>query len=122
MLAAKYIEMEMAVSHLPGVRLIVVEKSAAIEGKLVDQGIARTNSVHLFRKHNIYTPLQPNYFLENEGQNYAFHRLGDIGLFTKGKKELMISHYLSNLQTFDAMANPAPYVCTLRVNRNKINE
>ena len=63
-MAAKYIEMEMAVNNLSGVKLEVVEKSAAIESKLIDEATARVNSVHLFRKHNIYTPYEPNYYLK----------------------------------------------------------
>ena len=54
----------MAVNNLSGVKLEVVEKSAAIESKLIDEATARVNSVHLFRKHNIYTPYEPNYYLK----------------------------------------------------------
>ena len=56
MLAAKFIDMEMSISNLNGVQLEVVEKNAAVTSGLVDPANARTNSVHLFRKHNIFTP------------------------------------------------------------------
>ena len=112
----------MAVNNLKGVYLAIVEKNAAIENNLIDETTSRVNSVHLFRKHNIYTPYEPNYYLKDGDQNYPFHRLADIALFTKGKRDFMINHYLSSLETFDAMANPAPYVCTPRIDRNKISD
>jgi hypothetical protein len=123
MLAAKYIEMEMAINHLTGTKLEVVEKNAAVASGLIDAATARTNSVHLFRKHNLYTPHEPNYNLKtSEGKHLLFHRLADIALFAKGSQNLMISHYLAGLETFDALANPAPYQCTLRIDRNRISD
>lgn len=63
MLASKYIEMEMGVNNLSGIKMAVVDKSAAVEAGLVDIDTARTNSLHLFRPHNIYTPHDPNFYL-----------------------------------------------------------
>ena len=34
----------------------------------------------------------------------------------------MLTHYLAGLETFDAIANPAPYLCTLKVDRNRISD
>jgi hypothetical protein len=57
MMAAKYIGLELILNRLPSVQVQAVEKSAAISSGLIDSEIARTNSIHLYRKHNIYTPL-----------------------------------------------------------------
>jgi hypothetical protein len=64
MMTAKFIEMEFVVNNLKGVKLFVVEKAAAINSGLVDEKNSRVNSLHLFRKHNIYTPFDPNFKLE----------------------------------------------------------
>jgi len=46
----------MLFNHLPGVSLQVVEKNAAVEAGFVPAAQAKVNSLHLFRKHNIFTP------------------------------------------------------------------
>lgn len=122
MLAAKYIEMEMIINNLHGVKLQVVDKDASVSRELINPETAKTNSVHLFRKHNIYTPFDPNFYLRREGSSsLPFHRLADIALFAKGSQNMIIHHYLAGLETFDAIANPAPFMCTLRIDKNRIS-
>lgn len=67
-MTSKFIEMEIALNNLNGVKLLVVEKAAAIKSGLIDEQNSRTNSLHLFRKHNIYTPFDPNYTLQLQNQ------------------------------------------------------
>ncbi len=76
----------------------MVDKSAAVDSLLVDPENARTNSVHLYRKHNIYTPFDPNFYLpRDKGLAIPFHRLADIALFAKGNQNLIINQYLGGL-------------------------
>lgn len=113
----------MIINNIHGVKLQVVDKDASVSRELITSDTARTNSVHLFRKHNIYTPFDPNFYLPKAGgASVPFHRLADIALFAKGSQNMIIHHYLSSLETFDAIANPAPFMCTLRIDRNKISE
>ena len=46
----------MAVNNLTGINIAVLDKREAVDAGLVDDGTARSNSLHLFRPHNIYTP------------------------------------------------------------------
>lgn len=43
---------------------MVTDKEAAVKSGLIDEANSRTNSLHLYRKHNIYTPFDPNYYLK----------------------------------------------------------
>jgi hypothetical protein len=99
LMTAKYIEMELLINNLPAVNLYAVERKTAVKSGLIDESNNRTNSIHLFRKHNIYTPLDPNYYLKPAGGETAvpFHRLTDVGFFAKGSRNLMIPTYLSNI-------------------------
>lgn len=88
----------MIINNLHGIKLKVVEKNASVSRELISPDIARTNSVHLFRKHNIYTPFEPNFYLSREGStSIPFHRLADIALFAKGSQNMIINHYLGGL-------------------------
>jgi len=48
--------MEMAVNNLSGVKLEAVERKAVVTSGLISEDNNRTNSIHLFKKHNAYTP------------------------------------------------------------------
>ena len=87
----------MLVNNLKGINIEVIDKNAAIDSNLIDSSNSRTNSLHLFRKHNIYTPFDSNYQLKTENKLIDFHRLSDIALFQKGSNSLMIPSYLSSL-------------------------
>jgi hypothetical protein len=103
MMTAKFVEMELVVNNLSGVRLFAVEKSAAVTSGLIDEKNSRANSLHLFRKHNIYTPFDPNFTLTLDSQQtLPFFRLSDIALFQSGSNRLMIPNYLGGLETFDS--------------------
>jgi len=121
-MTAKFVEMEMMLSNLKGVNIEVIDKNTAISNNLIDESSARTNSLHLFRKHNIYTPFDSNYKLKIANKTIDFHRLSDIALFQKGSNSLMIPSYLSSLETFDSSQLAVPFVCTLKVDRNRISE
>ena len=58
----------MVVNNLNNVRILAVEKNAALKSGLVSEQNIRTNSLHLFRKHNIFTPFEPNFNLITEEQ------------------------------------------------------
>jgi hypothetical protein len=81
------------------VNLYAVERKAAVTSGLIDESHGRTNSIHLFRKHNIYTPFDANYYLRlsDSETSVPFHRLEDVALFAKGSRNLMIPSYLSNI-------------------------
>ena len=59
--------------------------------------------------------------VENQ-ENIPFHRLSDIALFQSKSNKLMIPAYLSSLETFDSTEVAAPFICSVRVDRNKISE
>lgn len=89
----------------------------------MDEKNGRVNSLHLFRPHNIYTPFEPNYAMEIENkESIPFYRLSDIALFQSKSNKLMIPAYLSSLETFDSTEVAAPFICSVRVDRNKISE
>lgn len=96
-MTAKFVEMELLVNNLKGINVEIVDKNVAIENNLINESNSRTNSLHLFRKHNIYTPFDPNYKLNIANKQIDFHRLSDIALFQKGSNSLMIPSYLSSL-------------------------
>jgi hypothetical protein len=86
------------VNNLNGIKLFAVEKAAAVKSGLIDAGNSRANSLHLFRKHNIYTPFDPNFALPLDAtHSLPFFRLSDIALFHSGTNRLMIPNYLSSL-------------------------
>ena len=123
LMTAKYIQMEMMLTHLKGVGLRVVERQAAVEGGLVAPGQNKCNSLHLFRKHNLFTPFEPNYYLKQSGGgSVPFYRLSNIALFAKGSSALMIPSYLSGLETFDSSQIASRYTLTLTVDRNRIRD
>jgi hypothetical protein len=68
-----------------------------VKSGLIDEANSRTNSLHLFRKHNIYTPFDPNFNITHKSQSLPFFRLSDIALFQSGGNRLMIPSYLSGL-------------------------
>jgi hypothetical protein len=123
MMTAKFVEMELVVNNLNAIKFFAVERTAAVKSGLIDEGNNRANSLHLFRKHNIYTPFEPNFSLNLDySTTLPFFRLSDIALFQSGSNRLMIPNYLSSLETFDSFETAAPFACTVRIDRNKISD
>jgi hypothetical protein len=52
MLTAKYIELELTLNGMEGIKLYALEKAEAVHSGLLNADWSRTNSVHLVRKHN----------------------------------------------------------------------
>jgi uncharacterized protein YijF (DUF1287 family) len=50
--------------------------------------------MHLFRKHNKFTPFDSNYKLKTLDEEIDFHRISNISFFEKDTRSIMVRKYL----------------------------
>lgn len=84
LLAAKYVEMELALQHLDqAIKVLPVEATVVRDNKLIPQDKIRAKSIHIIRKHNEFTHVAPNLYLKFDDEITPYHLLPDIGLHNK---------------------------------------
>lgn len=84
LLAAKYIEMELALHHLDhAVKVIPIEARVVKNNNLIPEDKIRSKSLHIIRKHNEFTHASPNLYLKFNDEITPYHLLADVGLHNK---------------------------------------
>ena len=106
--------MELGTQNMENIKVLVLDKS--VKNEIISD--PKESSLHLVRRSNLFTFKEPIRWLSN----IPLLVMENISLYDKkNRNQILIQRYLSKVETFNSMQIDAPFVCSITIDRNKVN-